>query len=283
MTHQQQLVCQHSLSSLLPEPCCARFPELPEQRGGRTFLLNPSVEVLRSLPEHHKPIIAYDILPSPDAYPFLRERTVWVPSHAFRHHFQLRQISADVRYPVPRAVPFLIQRKKKMKQHLGALGQKLLWIDDRLIPHAEKTALLDTLRLICRLSPQLKVMWVTDRKETKHQHIRFVPPSKADHLALWQGADLTLTMGSAECSFATFHVQCLHAGIVVLTDDQGDHGEWIRHQYTGLVLNPKFLNKELRHYLPMLVNNPDWLFGLKKNGQSLVHKTLKTSEATDNE
>ncbi|MFC7442218.1 hypothetical protein [Laceyella putida] len=282
----QQPVRPIPLSSSLPEQCCAIFPAISGQRGElekSRVLLNPSVDVLQSLPEQSDRIIAYDMLPSQEALPLLRGRTVWVPSFAFRYHCQQHQVKTEVRYPVPRAVIQLVRRKKEAKQHLSAAQQLLLWVDECLIPQSEKTSLLDTLQQTCRMSPRLKVVWVTEQKEARHKHIWLIPRDEVERNELWYGADLLLTVGPTDQSFVPLHVQCLHTGIVVLTDGAGDHDEWIRHQFSGVVLNPKTLNKELRSYLLMMADNPTWLLGLKRNGQSLLRRIRGMGEAIESE
>lgn len=273
----QQPVRLIHVASSLPEPCCAIFPSGVEQEGETTkgrFLLNPSLDIVRSLPEPCDQVLAYHVLPCQEAFLLLRKRKVWVPSYAFRYHFRQQQVPAEVQIPVPREVAQLVKRKKEAKQVLGVARHRLLWVDERILSPSAQEGLLAVLQEVSRRSPRLKVIWVSE-KEAGLQSISTISRDKFDEQELWYGADLLLTLGPSDHSLAPLHVQCLYSGIVVLTSGVGDHDEWIRHLFSGIVLDPQSLLEELRDYLLMIADHPTLLLELKRNGQSLLRQSQK--------
>jgi hypothetical protein len=122
--------------------------------------------------------------------------------------------------------------------------------------------------------PQLKVVWVSQRLSHSRNGIIFVKPQLVQEQDLWVGADLMLTVGGSRSSFVPLHVQCLFQGIPVVTDEKGDHGEWVNHLFAGIVLSHKGMAKELRHYFHLLAREPECLEQFRRNGQALVQKII---------
>ncbi len=253
--------------------------------NNRIYLANPPESVLRYLLERVENVenitLFYDLLPKPDNCSLLTSFRIIVPSLAFYYFFRQHGENVKLANLLSSLKIDRSKDKKKAKSNLQSKQKTRLWIDERLVaPHY----LTKVAQVICKLLKQqsgLKVIWVSEkRRRFSCAGIRFLKTDEADREKLWQNTDIMLTLGSVYQSFVPLHIQLLSKGIAIITDDRGDHGEWVNHLFTGFVLGRKETCKELGRYLFRLVKNPGLLQQFRGNSHLLVERVLQTGHET---
>ncbi|MBA4543769.1 MULTISPECIES: glycosyltransferase [Thermoactinomyces] len=285
------------LSSIAPSFQPARFPVIPpsgdktvhfsvhtaeemamrfrESEAGCFHLHNPPESVLQLCREQSSPVtISFDRLPARKVFPLLKLYEVQVPSLSFGTIFRRNGVQAKVVHPLPRAM----QRGKtgrKAARKLLRTGERLcVWVDENLVPASFRLSLFQALQAALKENGRFKAIWVTDRTSFAKNRIVSVHSGRVKEKALWLAADLLLTVGGFGQSLAPLHIQSLYQRIPVMTDDTGDHGEWVKHLHSGILLDKKNIFRELRHYFCQLARNPGLLEQFRQNGHDLVQKTI---------
>ncbi|MGA8942822.1 MAG: hypothetical protein WB502_08935 [Thermoactinomyces sp.] len=237
----------------------------------RICLVNPPESVLDRVEKTRDITLFFDRLPKRERCSLLSSCPVIVPSLGFYYFFRQRGINAKLANLLS---SLEIGRTKKMKK----TEQKIcLWIDERLVAPRYQA---ETAQIVCSLLKKqsgLDVIWVSEkRRHFSCEGVRFLGTDDADREEIWKNADVILTLGSACQSFVPLHMQLLSKGVAILTDDRGDHGEWVNHLFNGIILDSKETCKELKRALLRLLKDPGLLERFHHNGPFLLERMLRT-------
>lgn len=250
-----------------------------EPEWTKVELVNPPAAVLkRLLEEGRNPqniVLYYDHLPQAEEGTFLRSFHVRVPSLCFYYFFRQREVDVELIHPQPVEPLKGSGDEEEAPKDLKMKNKVCLWIDDRLVAPRYRKGLALTVLKVLKQSDDLEVIWAGPHREDFDQRIRVVPPEEADRKHLWLAADIVVTLSPVAQSMAPLHVRCLANQKAVITDDRGDHGEWVNHALTGFLLSQKGMFPELRRYLLRLLHQRDMLMRFQQNGPLMVEKVLK--------
>jgi hypothetical protein len=228
---------------------------------------NPPLALLKKT---HSPdvIFSFDHLPDSAAYARLAGRRVWVPSLTFRAHFRARGVQAETVRP-----RLADGEEAEGKQTvLSAVSQKKirLWIDDRLVDSSIRPSLFQAVRGVMRQTSAFQPVWVTSRPFSALPDMTVLRPEEAEREKAWRTADLVITCGHFRRSFVPHQLAWMAQGTAVITDDGGDHAEWVPHLHAGLVVDRKHVASELSSYLARLAKHPFLVSHFKGNALRLA-------------
>lgn len=241
----------------------------------KSHFFNPTLSVVRQLPRDSSITLSFDTLPAQEMSSWVTPFTVQVPSLAFRLILRGRGISAETVHPIPDGMTHLRELRRKVRKRYQLFGKQLLWVDDRFVSPGYRSSVFQTLQRVMKEFPAFKVLWVTKHLDGSPKRLMIADPEKAKEQKLWLAADLLLTIGSLHQSLVPLHLQALSLGIPVVTTEGGDHDEWVNHLFSGVVLNRKYLQKELRAYLSQLLKNPGLMNQLRSNGRHLTKSIME--------
>ncbi|MBA4494471.1 hypothetical protein ACFO25_18675 [Paenactinomyces guangxiensis] len=256
----------------------AEIKELEIDHFTTCHLFNPPLSLIKQLPKHPAVTLSFDSIPTQEMFPWIKPYPVHVPSLALRSIFRQHGISAEVVHPCPVKLNSLSDSRRQSRKRFHLYRKQLLWIDDRLINARHRPFILHTLQNIVKQYPELKVGWVTKRLTGSINGFTLIHPERAERERLWAAADYLLTAGPVQQSLTPLHLQFLSMGIPVITAEGGDHDEWVNHLFSGVVLNRKYLQKELRKYLNLLLRQPRLVSQLRNNGRILVNSLLELKQ-----
>ncbi|MGA9173905.1 MAG: hypothetical protein WBZ33_08035 [Thermoactinomyces sp.] len=261
---------------------------LMERKASHFHLHNPTESVLDLCMEKSSTFtISFDRIPPRKVFPLLKPYVVQVPSLSFHTIFRQNGIKAKVVHPLPREQIRQSAGRKEARQTLRVGDRLCVWVDENLVPPSFRFALFQALQSALKDDPRFKTIWVTKRISFAKNHMVSLNPDVARGKALWLAADLLLTVGGFSQSFAPLHIQSLYQRIPVMTDRAGDHGEWVNHLYSGILIDKKNISKELRHYFHRLARDRGLLEQFRLNGHRLVQKIIGAkwdgSEKTDSQ
>lgn len=242
---------------------------------GRSHFFNPPLSVVKQLSKDSPITLSFDTLPVQEMSSWIAPFTVQVPSLAFRSVLRGRGISAETVHPVPAGMTHPREIRRKVRKRYQLFGKQLLWVDDRFLSPRYRSSVFQTLQRVMKELPALKVLWVTKHLDASEKGLMIADPEKVKEQKLWLAADLLLTIGSVQHSLVPLHLQALSLGIPVVTAEGGDHDEWVNHLFSGVVLNRKNLQKELRAYLSQLLKNPGLMNQLRSNGRNFTKSIME--------
>lgn len=249
-------------------------------------LANPPEFVLNQLKDRAKKteniILFYDLLPKPEECSTLSSFHVMVPSLCFYYFFRQHGVNAKLVNLLSLLKIDRIERTKQTEENLPSRKKICLWIDERLIAPCYQTEIARVISaLLKKYHSGLNVIWVSEKK--RHFSSAGVHLLRADNVGRikeWQKANIILTLGSSFQSLVSLHLQFLSRGIAVITDDRGDHCEWVNHLFTGFVLGRKGTCKELGRYLLRMLKDPGLLQRFHENGPLLLERVIQTGNET---
>jgi hypothetical protein len=243
--------------------------EFPADHPDRELaLLNPQMEALVSLSQKKEIRLYYDQLPSFAGISKIPKFPVYVPSMAFRTAFRKRGINAKLQEPEIVVDPEFAKKRQEIRRRLGFPSGPLLWVDERLISGEYQD------RLLKLLSAQWPngICWVGARPRAKGKQIRFFSFSQADRSRLWYAADLLFTLQPPRISLVSVHRQVLAHGVPVASFEGSDHEEWVKHLFSGILLERKRWQGELAAYLKQIRDDRTLLPSLRENARRLIRR-----------
>lgn len=204
-------------------------------------------------------------------------RQIYVPSFFLRDQIQTTYPETVTKVELLDPIPIhtlsdweveRVQRRDRLKKRYGLTGQFILLLERRYLRPGH-------LRKIRQATNDLKGVqcWVPGKKS----EIRNLQDWRERYLI----ADWVLTTGDPIRSINSYHALVLSYGIPVLTTDEGDHSEWIRHGFNGLLLHSLKWEKELRSYLNLLIEKPCLAKEMGYNGRGLYEAFLCEREKGD--
>lgn len=242
------------------------------------FLVNPPSLVLKHLLDKFQNpkniTLIYDHLPEEKEEKLFHSFRIIVPSLYFYYLFRQQAEEVELTHPLPVKSQKDAQARKEARKYLMLKNEVCLWIDDRLISPRYRKGLLLVVSKLQSQHPDLKVVRVSQKREDPVHPVRMLSSEEADAKKLWLAGDVLVTLGSRSQSMVPVHIQCLANQLAVITDDQGDHGEWVNHSLTGFLLSQKGMFQELRRYLLRLLHRRDMLQNFQRNGPLLIEKVL---------
>lgn len=252
---------------------------LRESDQNKVYLVNPPSSVLKRLLEEVQSLnnitLFYDRLPQKEEGMLFRSFRIMVPSLYFYYLFRQQESEVELVHPLPAEPSEGAKAREEAKKYFMLKNEVCLWIDDRLIAPRYRKGLLQGISKILNQRADLKVVWVRQHRGDSDLRIQIVHPEEADQKKLWLAGDILVTLSPVSQSMAPLHIQCLANKMAVITDDRGDHGEWVNHLLTGFLLSQKGMFQELGRYLLRLLNHRDLLRNFKQNGPLLIEKVLK--------
>ncbi|WP_169713514.1 glycosyltransferase [Paludifilum halophilum] len=205
--------------------------------------------------------------------------SVRVPSFFFRH--RLRRIFPEKKnrillvHPVPRPCYSRWdrdghKRRTQLRHAWGCSEKRVLLVERDDLQKREIRFLKKITEEISTTRKDAVTLWIPNEGRGKSE-----PENRNDRRL---AADWLLTGGTLRRSLCPLHVEALACGTPVLTTDTGDHGEWIRHGYSGLLLETEHWRSELKMYLQRLAEAPRLTRDLGVNGRRLYETYLRTGE-----
>lgn len=251
-----------------------------QQNDNGIYLANPPASVWQHLPGKNITLF-YDLLPKPEKSSFLSSFHVIVPSLGFYYFFRQHGVNVKLANLLPSLKINKAEEQQKAEDDLPSKKNICLWIDERLVASRYQTEVAQVICSLLKQQTRLKVVWVSEKQRYfSCAGIHFLKTDDADREKLWLNADIMLTLGSAYQSFVPLHMQLLSKGMALITDDRGDHSEWVNHLFTGFVLDRKEMYKELGRYLLRLLKDPGLLQRFHRNGPLLLERVLQTGHET---
>ncbi|SEN42070.1 hypothetical protein [Lihuaxuella thermophila] len=238
---------------------------------GKAHLFNPPLSVIKQLPNHPSITLSFDTLPAQEMSSWIAPFTIQVPSLAFRSVLRRRGISAETIHPVPAGMNRPGEIRREVRKRYQLVHKYLLWVDERFLSPKYRSSVLQTLQKAVKEFPALQVLWVTKHSAVSPKGLIIADSEKVKQQKLWLAADLLLSIGSPQQSLVPLHLQALSLGIPVITAEGGDHDEWVNHLFSGVVLNRKYWQRELRMYLSQLVKKPSLMNQWRNNGRHLIN------------
>jgi hypothetical protein len=121
-----------------------------------------------------------------------------------------------------------------------------------------------------RQTSAFQPVWVTSRPFSALPDMTVLRPEEAEREKAWRTADLVITCGHFRRSFVPHQLAWMAQGTAVITDDGGDHAEWVPHLHAGLVVDRKHVASELSSYLARLAKHPFLVSHFKGNALRLA-------------
>ncbi|MBS7529041.1 hypothetical protein IC619_000855 [Hazenella sp. IB182353] len=250
--------------------------ELEPLRNDALVLINPPSVILSELHIFTNTMLYYDRLPTRTGTEFIKKLPVKVPSLAFRYQMRKRGIEAQVQLPVPiREEKSKLIRTDYRKQHDIDDEDSLLWIDDRFLTPKQQTLLHETVPTLKRNHKRLRVSWVSDTLPSTMSQVKVERLQKVALKKSWIAADLFITFGNLRHSYSALHVNLLEHQIPILTSRGGDHDEWVRHLYNGIVLKTSCEKEGMLRFIPQFIQNRSFRQQLKQNTSQLKTAVFK--------
>lgn len=241
-------------------------------------VVNPTPSFLeRKLPETQVQVIL-DQLPSTSLIPHLQGLRVNVPSLAFAISLKKQGIQANV---VPPRIPqskSQLSSDKSFRRRLSISQDWLLWVDQRLISLKQRRSVLYAVLRLLQEHRHFHVAWVASKKIYTHPHFHVISPQLADQEEGWREANFFLLIGEPMQSMVLPQFRLIEAGVVPISSDVGDHDEWVKHFFSGIILRRKGIMRELSHYMSIMQKNTKIYAQLQQNGRRLIKKWVEQNE-----
>ncbi|SDY99699.1 glycosyltransferase [Thermoactinomyces sp. DSM 45892] len=112
-----------------------------------------------------------------------------------------------------------------------------------------------------------KLVCFTNKRSNQKQNIQYIPLAQSGRL--WKEAHAVLTFASPSTSMKGVHSKSLLHGIPVITDDEGDHGYYVNHLYTGYIVDLRKWRENLVSAVEMMVKEPSVWLTMRANAKRM--------------
>lgn len=233
-------------------------------------VINPTLTFLEKKPHHVQIQVMLDQLPSPKLISHLQKLQVSVPSLAMAMALKRQGIQAKVFTPCIKA-----SSTKSIETNLSISQGWLLWIDPRLVAtKLHRSVFYMVLRLL-QEHRHLHIVWVSSKKIYHHPQLSFILPQQADEEENWRKANFFLLLGEPTQSMVLAQLRLIEAGVIPISSDVGDHDEWVKHFYSGILIRRKRMLRELSHYISVFQKKPYLFSQIRQNGRRLIEEWVE--------
>jgi len=256
----------------------AAWKWLEEHASEMPHVINPTRAFLENRPAQRSIRAIFDRVPPPEIFPLLREVEVEVPSLAFGVIFQKRGIQANVVPPRILHSASKESAKDAIRERLSISSGWLLWVDNRIISPNHRRGVIQAVQRLLQEHRNMHVVWVTSKKLPAFPRFHVISPAQADEEEGWRGADFFLLISDPMQSMVLTQFLLMEAGVVPISSEVGDHDEWVKHLFSGILISRKWVAREIAHYMNLIAKNPYLLSRFQRNGRMLVKKWVEEHE-----